>query len=194
MEHARSLELETRLTRLEAEVRRWRRLAVLGPLALVVATVTGLALPAIGGRPADSPVVRPTALGDVVEARRFVLRDAEGRPRATLAVADDGIPRLSFVDADGETRAALGPRHLYLAAEDGMAAIKLFVNQGGTPALRLEQGGRLRAVLGMTADGTLALGFYGQDGKGRALLDVGSNGAPGLTLFHASGKVAWSAP
>ncbi len=35
---------------------------------------------------------------------------------------------------------------------------------------------------------------YGQDGKGRALLDVGSDGSPGLTLFHKSGKVAWSAP
>jgi hypothetical protein len=194
VEHARSLDLETRLSRLEREVRRWRRLAALAPLTLVVATVAGLALPAVGGRPTDGPVIRPQTVGDVVEARRFVLRDTEGRTRATLAVADDGIPRLSFVDADGETRAALGPRHLYLAGEDGGAAIKLFVNQGGTPALRLEQAGRLRAVLGMTADGTLALGFYGQDGKGRALLDVGSNGAPGLTLFHASGKIAWSAP
>jgi hypothetical protein len=188
------MELEVRLTRLERELRRWRLLAALGPLALGIATVAGLALPAVGARLPDTPGIRPGTAAEVVEAHRFVLRDPDGRARATLALADDGIPRLSFLDGDGEARSALGPRHLYLAGDDGVAAIKLFVNQGGTPALRLEQAGRLRAVLGMTTDGTLALGFYGQDGKGRALLDVGSDGAPGLTLFHASGKVVWSAP
>lgn len=84
--------------------------------------------------------------------------------------------------------------HLFLSGDDGGSAVKLLVNPGGTPALRLEKDGRLRAVLGMTGDGTLALGFYGQDGKGRALLDVGVDGSPGLTLFTKTGKVAWSAP
>ena len=46
----------------------------------------------------------------------------------------------------------------------------------------------------MAGDGTLALGFYGEDGQGRALLDVGATGAPGLTLFNPGGKVVWSAP
>jgi hypothetical protein len=188
----RSLEIDARLCRLECELRRWRMLAALGPIALLVVAVTGSPLSIAGTKPMDAFPRSPSPGSPVVEAQRFVLRDAAGATRVTLALAEDGLPLLTFFDGDGEPQAALGPRHLYLSG-DGNTAVKLLVNPGGTPALRLEKQGRLRAVLGMANDGTLALGFYGQDGKGRALLDVAADGSPGLTLFHKSGKV-WSAP
>jgi hypothetical protein len=194
VEDARTIALEARMSRLERETRRWRlAAAVAGPVALL-AVVGGHGLPSAVAKGGELPGLRGGVGSSVVEAQRFVLRDASGQPRASLALSDDGMPLLLFLDRDGETRGVLGQKHLVLSSDDGGSAVKLLVNPGGTPAVRLEKDGRLRAVLGMTGDGTLALGFYGHDGKGRALLDVGVDGSPGLTLFSRSGKVAWSAP
>jgi hypothetical protein len=193
MEQRRTSDLEGRVSRLERENRRWKRLAAVGP-ALALVALLGQALPSAGARGHDSPGARPALTPTVIEAERFVLRDARGAARASLSMAADGEPLLLFLDRDGAARTVLAPSHLVLSGEEPGTTVKLLVNRGGTPALRLEKEGRLRAVLGMAGDGTLALGFYGDDGKGRALLDVGADGAPGLTLFTRSGKVAWSAP
>lgn len=193
MDDSRTIALEARMSRLERENRRWR-LAAAAAGALALLAVAGHGLPSAVAKGIDLPALRAGLGSSVVEAQRFVLRDASGQPRASLAVSDDGMPLLMFLDKDGEARGVLGPKHLLLSSDDGSSAVKLLVNPGGTPAVRLEKDGRLRAVLGMTGDGTLALGFYGHDGKGRALLDVGVDGSPGLTLFSRSGKVAWSAP
>jgi len=186
--------LEARVEVLERELRRWRLAAVAGPVVLTVLVLGQGVLPTAGAKGLDAPSARPGASPAELTAERFVLRDASGATRATLGLTADGTPLLTFLDRDGAPRAALAPSQLYLSGEDAATAAKLLVTPGGTPALRLEKDGRLRAVLGMTSDGTLALGFYGHDGKGRALLDVGADGSPGLTLFNKSGKVAWSAP
>jgi hypothetical protein len=186
-------DLEVRLSRLERENRRWKWLAALGP-AVALVGLLGQMIPSAGAIGHDSPAARPTVSPAVVEAERFVLRDARGTPRASLAMGADGSPVFHFFDRDGATRTVLAPSHLVLSGEEPGSAVKLLVNRGGLPALRLEKNGRLRAVLGMAGDGTLALGFYGDDGQGRALLDVNAGGAPGLTLFSRGGKVAWSAP
>jgi len=193
VEDTRAIGLEARVSRLERENRRWR-LAAAAMAALALAWLAGQRLPSAVAKGIDLPALRAGLGSSVVEAQRFVLRDASGQPRASLAVSDDGMPLLMFLDKDGEARGVLGPKHLVLSSDDGSSAVRLLVNPGGTPAVRLEKDGRLRAVLGMTGDGTLALGFYGHDGKGGALLDVGADGSPGLTLFSRSGKVAWSAP
>ena len=185
--------LQARVARLERDGARWRLAALAGPLAVAAVALAGQALPSAAAKGVDGSPVRPSVPPGVVEAQRFVLRDASGAARATLGTTDEGLPLLVFLDRDGEARAILGQTQLSLSDERG-SAVKLLVNPGGTPALRLEKDRRLRAVLGMTSEGTLALGFYGQDGTGRALLDVGADGSPGLTLFAAGGKVAWSAP
>jgi hypothetical protein len=186
-------DLEERLSRLERENRRWKWLAAAGP-ALALAGLLGQSLPSAGAIGQDPPAARPAPTSSVVEAERFVLRDPSGAPRATLAMGKDGAPIFRFLDRDGATRAVLAPSQLALSGQEPGSAVKLLVTRDSLPALRLEKDGRLRAVLGMAGDGTLALGFYGDDGQGRALLDLGANGAPGLTLFDPRGKVTWSAP
>jgi hypothetical protein len=193
VERSWTSDLDVRLSRLERENRRWKRLAAVGP-ALALVALLGQALTTAGAIGHDSPGARPAPTRAVVEAERFVLRDASGVARASLSMARDGEPLFLLLDRDGAARAALAPSHLVLAGEEPGTAVKLLVNRGGTPALRVEKAGRLRAILGMAGDGTLALGFYGEDGQGRALLDVAANGAPGLTLFNPGGKVVWSAP
>jgi hypothetical protein len=194
VEERRAIDLEARVRRLERENRRWKLAALLGAAGLALVPLWGPASLSAVAKGIDAPALQSALAPEVVEARRFVLRDASGVSRATLGVADDGTPLLVFYNGDGEPRAVLGQTQVYLSSDGGGTAVKLLANAGGIPALRLERDGRLRAVLGMTGDGALALGFYGQDGKGRALLDVGADGSPGLTLFTKSGKVAWSAP
>jgi hypothetical protein len=186
-------DVEGRLSRLERENRRWKWLAAVGP-ALALAGLLGQSLPSAGAIGQDTPGARPVPTASVVEAQRFVLRDPSGTPRATLAMGADGAPFFHFLDRDGAIRAVLAPSHLVLSGQEPGSAVKLLVTRGGLPALRLEKDGRLRAILGMAGDGTLALGFYGDDGNGRALLDLSAKGAPGLTLFDPGGKVTWSAP
>jgi hypothetical protein len=194
VEQGSARDLDARVTRLECEVRRWRLAALVVPAALAAAALGGPALPTAGAKAVEpAPGRLPVGSGEVV-AERFVLRDAGGTTRALLGPGPEGEPTLILLDRFGVSRAVIGPSQLSLSGIDGGTAARLLVTPGGAPALRLEKDGRLRAVLGMTADGTLALGFYGQDGTGRALLDVGKDGPPGLTLFHRSGKVAWSAP
>jgi hypothetical protein len=89
-EHALA-ELESRISALEIEARRLRRLA-----ALLVAAIAGLA--AIGATP------RATTL----EARQFVVRDAAGRLRALLGINELGDSRLRLHDAEGNVTADLG--------------------------------------------------------------------------------------
>jgi hypothetical protein len=186
--------LTDRVATLERELRRWRMAALAAPMLLTTLLVGSGWLPVAGAKGLDAAPGRPAVQPGELTAERFVLRDGAGMVRATLALAPGGDPLLTFFDRNGAPRAALAPSQLALSGEDSVTAAKLLVTPGGTPALRLEKDGRLRAVLGMSNDGTLALGFYGQDGRGRALLDVGVDGSPGLTLFNKSGKVAWSAP
>jgi len=61
----------------------------------------------------------PDAAGRVVEAERFVLKDASGRTRVELTVLGDGSPTLGLFDRNGLPRALLG------LAPDGTPALAL---------------------------------------------------------------------
>ena len=74
------------------------------------------------------PVMRSASPEKVVEAEKFVLRDAHGRSRAVMTVSADGSPVLALSDQDGTTRATLA------------------VSADGSPGLDLaDREGRLRA-------------------------------------------------
>ncbi len=186
-------ELTRRVERLERENRRWRRLAVLGLAGVAAAVAAGQTVPWATAKGVELPLPMPRKAPDVVEAQQFVLRDKSGVMRATLAISHEGAPVLVLLDENERTRAALAQSELLLSGGESGTGVKLFVNPDGRPALRLEQNGKLRAVLGTTVDGILAFGLYDRDGQGRALLNLEADGSPGLTLFSKSGKVTWSA-
>lgn len=184
--------LAERLDRLERINRRWRRLALLAFAGLGGAVLAGLTVPGASARGVEPALPWPRQAAETVEAQQFVLRDKSGITRAMLAMSGDGLPLLVFLDPQERVRAVLGQQELSLSG-DRDTAVKLFVNPDGRPALRLEKDGKLRAVLGMTTEGILALGLYDRDGKGRALLDVDAHGSPGLSLFDKAGRLTWSA-
>lgn len=104
--------------------------------------------------------------GKVLEAERFVLRDAEGRYRAELGFID-GASVLLLNDRDGRPGAALsvfpdGPRRLSL----------------------LDREGRTRSVLTARVDGDSGLRLFDQNLVHRASLDVMEDGRPILRLAN----------
>ena len=113
-----------RLERLERSERRWRRLAACGVLGVAAVALMG-----------QKPASR------VVEAERFVLRDAAGHARAELMVEGEQSVALRFKDADSMPRLTLG-------VENGAALVVLN-----------ERGGRLRAGLVALPHGAPGLTF-----------------------------------
>jgi hypothetical protein len=83
-------ELSDRLARLERENRILRRWIVVAAIGAVTSIVLGL-----------GQVATATNTQDVLEARRFVLRDIVNRERAVLAVDAKGLARLTFFPEDG---------------------------------------------------------------------------------------------
>lgn len=176
---AETTRLSRQVARLERQVR-W----LAGALAVVTVT-------AVGGL----VVLRAEARQGVVEAARFVLRDANGKECAELGVDQGGAPRLVFLDTGGRTRAGLGLSEdgligLGLFGKDGEARVTLGVETNGSPVLALRDAqGTPRARL--SDEEGLVLYADGQPG---AELQVWPGGAAKLRLYRPGGSVGFEAP
>src|SRR5262249_32763065 len=89
-------ELMRRVHRLERAHRRWRRGALSGLIGLLALALMGQAR--LGTAP------------KLIEAERFVVRDASGKMRVLLGDTGTGVPALIFFDEREKTRALLGIR------------------------------------------------------------------------------------
>ena len=149
-----------RVEGLEGEVRRWRRIAAaLGLTAVAVATV-GAATPR-----------------RVVEAQKFLVKDASGRVRAELGPSDsDKEIALRFRDAGGSPRVTLG-------LQDDTSLLVLG-----------DKTGRPRAGLVTLAQGAPAFTLYDTSGRPRVELGLVREGEPHVSLLDARGGSAWKAP
>jgi len=98
---------------------------------------------------AEQPA-KPQAAGKVVEAEKFVLRDAEGKVRAELGFRD-GEPGLVLRDGQGKPRTRLA------VLADGSSSITLYDKEGTG-----------RAVLRVKPDGEPQVDFQDKHGKVRA--------------------------
>lgn len=166
--------LAGRLDRLERENRLLKRagLAAIGLIAAVV--LMGQA--------------QPSHVAKMVEAERFLVRDATGKPRATLGLLPDGSPSLNLIDKDGNIRMAVGMK------PEGSPSINLY-----------DKTQTNRAVLATLPDGSPALVLFNKAGETQALLgssfpmrihpeDIETRPASSLVLFDKDGKVIWKAP
>ncbi len=150
-----------RVEGLENEVRRWRRAATALTLGAVALATLGGAIPR----------------GRIVEAQKFVLRDAEGRVRAELGPADSNRSiALRFKDEIGSPRLILGVEN-----ESSLLALS-------------DRTGRPRVGVVTLADGAPGLTFYDATGRARAELGLGREGDPSAALLDARGGPVWKAP
>jgi hypothetical protein len=181
------LTLEERVERLESHTRcldrQSRRLK-----ALAVALVATFAAVVCMGQ---------VGVPKVVEAEKFVLRDADGKQRAVLELTKDTQPALVLFDADGKQRVRLSVEKDDVGVHPlGVHALGVLVLHEGlhdTPSTRLdgrvlELGAGISRVSGWARLGpgnlTLASGQY-RGGTSYAALHAGR--APVLNLYNAAG-------
>jgi len=112
----------------------------------------------------------PVKLGKVLEAERFVLRDAGGGYRAELGFID-GASVLLLNDRDGKPGAALS------VLPDGPRRLSLFDREGGA-----------RSVLTAQVEGDSGLQLFDRNLHHRASLDVMEDGRPILRLADKEKK------
>jgi len=149
-----------RVERLEGEARRWRCAATALALAVVALATPGATVPR-----------------RVVEAQKFVVRDASGRVRAELGPTDsDTELALRFRDQRGAQRLTVG-------MENETALLVLG-----------DQTGRPRAGLVTLAEGAPGLTLYDRTGRARVELGLAREGEPRVALLDARGGSAWKAP
>ena len=87
---------------------------------------------------------KPQESAKVVEAERFVLRDANGKARAELGLKD-GVPVLALFDAQGNRRTQLA------VAGDGSTSLSLYDKDGNRKPLKISLFGDGQSLWGSPA-------------------------------------------
>ncbi len=203
--------METLARRLDRVERENRRLKQAGVIALAVIAVVVLMGQATQGKVAK-----------VIEAEKFVLRDADGKGRARLESLPSGLVRLVLLDKDENVQSVLGVGvgrpSLVLAGRNnktilttsflsisGKSRLTLAVLPSGVQSLALtDNTGRTRAELAIEADGSSTFGLFDRTGTARAVLGstslesetgvIEKRPESSLVLFGNDGKVIWKAP
>ena len=149
--------LKGRIDRLERQNRSVKRLTVVLFFVIVAIVVTGIAV--------------PRHVAKNVDAERFVLRESNGKMRASLAFTTKGVPALKFYDVNGNVAIVMG-----------------VVSDGG-PMMAFHKDGKPRAWLkGGGQNPTFTL--HDNMGDIRAMLELDSkSGEPSLHLVNEEGQI-----
>ncbi len=162
-------ELERGLTvRIEEQARENRRLrrlwmgtVVTGALLLGLATALVIVSANHG---------LPGTVAEVVEAKQFLLRDANGAIRGTWGASQNGAMRLSLHSPGSKAGLSLA------SLPDGASGITI-----------RDSAGRSRAVLGLLPDQTVSLLLADENGTTRTVLSLVRGGSSTLVFADRSG-------
>ena len=137
----------------------------------------------------------PSVVPDVIEARRFVVKDASGRNLAALGTDRDGAPLLVLTNVDGglgatlEVTAARRPA-LTLYDRAGNSRAIMSVDSEGSPGLSLhDKTGTPRVGLAVATQGSGGLVLYGDKNTARASLGLGTSWSPYLVFMDDGGNI-----
>jgi len=173
--------LRDRLDRLERGNRRLRRFGLFAFLGVGILFFMGQ----------TSPGVVP----EVIEAKRFVVKDASGRNLAALGTDRDGAPLLVLTNLDGglgatlEVTAVRRPA-LTLYDRTGNSRAIMSVDSEGSPSLSLtDKTGTPRVGLAVATQGSGGLVLYGDKNTARASLGLGTSWSPYLVFMDDGGNI-----
>jgi hypothetical protein len=157
--------LTLRIEELARENRRLRRLwmgtVVSGALLLGLATALVIVTAQHG---------LPGTIANVIEAKQFVLRDANGNIRGSWSTSDNGSMRLTLQAPKSKAGLSLA------ALADGASGITV-----------RDSAGRSRAVVGLLPDQTVSLLFADENGTTRTVLSLVRGGSSTLVFADRSG-------
>jgi hypothetical protein len=181
--------LTHRLEEVERENRRLRRLSVLiliGVGILLGLTTAVMVVAARHGMPGMVP--------QLAEARKYLLRDPEGRVRGTWGINEEGAAQLILQDSTGRGRlrmSVLPDGSSGLAFVDSANHTRLVVGllpDESANIVLADKGGRTRTVLGIAPNGSATLVFADRGGATRAGLGVDPNGFGTFNLIERPGS------
>jgi hypothetical protein len=114
--------------------------------------------------------VEGTSVAEVVEARRFVVRDDDGSVVAVLGLNPDETVGLSLWDAAAQER------------------LRMILLPDGAPGISFaDPRGRSRAVLGLLPDQSASLVFADREGRGRTILGMQADESSTLVFTDSYG-------
>ena len=181
----------TRVAAVESDNRRLRRLSI--ALIGLVAVLTGLAVALMV---VSARYGLPGTTADIVSARQFLLRGADGLPRGQWGTDDSGAVRLVLQDATGQPRLRLSLLQdggagfsLIDSAGHNRAVVALLPDHAATIALA-DGTGKTRSVFGLTPDGNSTLVFADRSGVTKASIGVDGRGTGTFTLSDRTGGMA----
>jgi hypothetical protein len=117
---------------------------------------------------------RQDLTASTLRVQQLVLVDANGTPRGTWGVGEDGAPMLSLRDNSGRVRA-------FLTVATDMTGLVL--------------NGADQSQLSLTADGTINVGMADHSGRrDRLFVGLTAEGTPAASMSSADGRRIWSAP
>jgi hypothetical protein len=129
------------------------------------------------------------AVPEVVEANRFIVRDADGHIRAIIGLSADGASRIVLQDRDARERLRLsllpdGSPGMSFTDREGRSRAVLGLLPDETATLVFaDRYGKSRAVLGLSPDESSTLVFADRNGEARVGLGIESDGSAGVTMF-----------
>jgi hypothetical protein len=168
------VELADRVERLERSNRRLR-------LGLALAVVASLVACAAAAGAVLSAHVMPDAVAarsvpEEVKARRFVLVDEAGLPRAVLERAESGGPQLLLTDAEGDME------------------LGLFAVPGGIRGLALYDGDATRAAMTASPGGAATVAVEADGRASGGAITLAGSGSVVVRTWGAGGDVSLASP
>lgn len=178
------VDVRARLARLERHNRRLQRGAAL-------AIILGVAVAAAGWLPFGHAQSKDKS-AQIVEAQRFVVRDAKGKMRAALALFSTG-PGVALFDENEKQRASIHLTSqsygLVLHDEQDKPLVALETNGKGSAGLTFRTGNNQTRLNLSTTPGGRGLELHDGTGQRRALLMVDDQKGTGLQLYDRAGKI-----
>jgi hypothetical protein len=114
-----------------------------------------------------------TSGGETVDANKLAIRDSKGNVRVLLSVVSDGAILLGMFGEDQKPGAILA------------------VEKDGTPGLEFYDGDKIRTQLRLIKGGNEAIIFYDANERMRAVLGLDAEGKSVVGLWDESGSEAW---
>ena len=187
--------LTKRLEAVERDNRRLRRLGVamlIGVGVLLGLTSAIMIVAARHGMPGMVP--------QVAEARKFLLRDREGRIRGTWGTNEEGAAQLILQDNAGRARmrfTVLPDGSTGLAFVDSVNHARIVVGTLPDESANIvlaDRGGKTRAVFGIAPNGSTTLVFADRGGATKAGIGIDTRGFGTLNLVERPGASAEELP
>ncbi len=191
--------MEAIIKRLEVMERLHRKLLVVGASGLVLGALASVLASVVLLAQRHGREAAPSRSPNVVEAERFVLRDAQGVVHGELALDDRGAGALRIFDREGRYHAHLRASGVSFADSSGGQRAGLQLVPGAraseAPAAVLhlaDANGKSRGSLAVLADGSSRFLLSDAEGKGGASLQSDAGGTARIALSDPSGRsVAW---